>query len=118
VSVDTLLKKSGSASPRRVFRKMLRDMIVAGHLPDYEMQEVPGDLIRFTLQGQVVDAPPPVLSVQALEAARGLMPGADVYALEADWRGVWARSGAPRLRSPDAAFVGWVKKRAGRADSG
>jgi hypothetical protein len=37
VSVDTLLKKSGSASPRRVFRKMLRDMIAAGHLPDYDM---------------------------------------------------------------------------------
>jgi len=35
ISVETLLKKSGSASPRRVFRKMLRDMIEAGHLPDY-----------------------------------------------------------------------------------
>lgn len=29
VSVETLLKKSGSASPRRVFRKMIRDMGVA-----------------------------------------------------------------------------------------
>ena len=29
VSVDTLLKKSGSASPRRVFRAMLREMIRA-----------------------------------------------------------------------------------------
>lgn len=112
VSVDTLLKKSGSASPRRVFRKMLRDMIAAGHLPDYDMFEEPGDLIRFRLRGGVVEAAmPPALSGAALEAARALMPGADVYALEAEWRGVWARTGQARLRNADAAFVGWVKKR-------
>ncbi|TDE34240.1 replication initiator protein A [Antarcticimicrobium sediminis] len=117
VSVETLLKKSGSASPRRVFRRMLRDMIEADHLPDYRMEEQPGDLIRFTPRAQMIEAPaiPPRLSTEALEAARALMPGRDVYALEADWRAVWARSGAPRLRSPDGAFLGWVKKRAGGA---
>lgn len=113
VSVDTLLKKSGSASPRRVFRAMLREMIKAGHLPDYDMTEQPGDLIRFTLQGQMIDGPPPVLSEAAYEAARALMPGVDVYGLEAEWRGVWARTGAPRLRKPDAAFLGWIRKRVG-----
>lgn len=115
VSVDTLLKKSGSASPRRVFRAMLRDMIAAGHLPDYDMTEAPGDLIRFSWQGHLVDAPPPVLKAATLEAVRALMPGADVHALEAEWRGVWARSGAPRLRNGDAAFVGWVRKRRAQA---
>jgi len=59
VSVDTLLKKSGSASPRRVFRKMLRDMIAADHLPDYAMTEEEGDLIRFTLRHAVIEVPPP-----------------------------------------------------------
>jgi len=113
VSVDTLLKKSGSASPRRVFRAMLREMIKAGHLPDYDMAEQDGDLIRFTWQGQVVDVPPPVLKAETLDVARGLMPGVDVHGLEAEWRGMWARSGAPRLRNADAAFVGWVRKRAG-----
>ncbi|MDK3020794.1 replication initiator protein A [Pseudodonghicola flavimaris] len=114
ISVETLLKKSGSASPRRVFRKMLRDMIAAGHLPDYSMEELDGDLIRFAPRDQMVEAParPPRLSARALEQARDMMPGWDVYALEADWRAVWARSGAPKLRSPDAAFLGWVKKRA------
>ena len=115
VSVDTLLKKSGSASPRRVFRKMLRDMIGADTLPDYHMQELPGDLISFSLRGRVLETPPatlPVLSPDALEAARALMPGQDVHALEAQWRGVWVQSGTPRLRSADAAFLGWVKKRA------
>ena len=113
VSVETLLKKSGSASPRRVFRKMVRDMIEADHLPDYHMAEEPGDLIRFRPRAPVVKAAPPVVSEAAREEARRLMPGWDVHALEADWRGVWARTGAQRLRKPDAAFLGWVRKRAG-----
>lgn len=114
VSVTTLLEKSGSASPRRVFRKMLRDMIAADHLPDYAMEEAPGDLVRFTRRDALIaptDAP--VLMPETLEAARALCPGADVHALAADWRRYWARSGRPRLRSADAAFLGFVRARLG-----
>jgi plasmid replication initiation protein len=111
VSVEVLLKKSGSASPRRVFRKMIRDMIKADHLPGYEMSEEEGDLIRFSARDTVLEdglhLPP--LSLEAIEAARALAPGLDIYVLEADWRDYWARSGKPRLRSSDAAFVGFVK---------
>lgn len=115
VSVELLLKKSGSSSPRRVFRRMLRDMIAADHLPDYEMAEEPGDMIRFALRDAMVEGPAaPPLSPRALEQARTLLPGADVYALEADWRGFWAASGRPRLRSADAAFLGFVRARARR----
>lgn len=120
VSVDLLLKKSGSASPRRVFRKMLRDMIAADHLPDYEMVEVPGDKIAFALRGGLVeDAGPglgaalPPLRAETLEEARALAPGWDVYGLEADWRAYWAGSGRPRLRSADKAFLGFVRARIG-----
>ncbi len=120
VSVDTLLKKSGSASPRRVFRKMLRDMIAAGHLPDYEMTEEPGDLIRFSVHDSLLEEVPgaPVLSSDCLEKARLLAPGLDVYMLEAEWRRYWMHSGRPRLRSADAAFLGyvaaWLKREAAR----
>jgi plasmid replication initiation protein len=112
VSVDTLLKKSGSASPRRVFRAMLRQMIQADILPDYHITEEPGDLIRFTQRGLVV-APGegPVLSSAIFEELRATAPGWDIYALEAEWRSYWARSGKPALRSPDKAFAGWVAVR-------
>lgn len=115
VSVEVLLKKSGSASPRRVFRKMIRDMIQNQPLPDYAMEELPGDLIRFSRRKALVEvsAAPPVLALKTLEAARALLPGADVYALEAEWRHIWAASGSPRLHRPEAAFLGWVKKRVG-----
>lgn len=110
VSVEVLLKKSGSASPRRVFRKMLRDMIAADPLPDYEIAEEEGDIIRFSRRVVVEEGPDaPPLSQTALKAARVLAPGWDVYALAADWQAFWVRSGRPRLRSADAAFVGFVK---------
>ena len=90
---------------------MIRDMIAADHLPDYEMSEEGGDLIRFTTRGSVLEDGPqlPPLSGDALEAARALAPGMDVYVMEAEWRDFWVRSGKPRLRSSDAAFVGFVK---------
>ena len=114
ISVDTLLKKSGSASPRRVFRKMIRDMIAADHLPDYAMAEEPGDLIRFTLRDGVVEPALPPLASDTYEAARALMPGADIYALEAEWRAWWASSGRKPVRQPDKAFLGFCAARRAR----
>ncbi|MDH2328641.1 replication initiator protein A [Cereibacter sp. SYSU M97828] len=112
VSVETLQKKSGSASPRRVFRKMIRDMIAADPLPDYQMEEEPGDLIRVFPRRLVLDAGEgPLLTPEVLDAARALAPGWDVHALEADWRSFWAASGRPRLRSVEKAFLGYVRSR-------
>ena len=114
VSVETLLKKSGSASPRRVFRAMLREMIRSDHLPDYSISEEEGDILRFTARRSDTDSDPraPILSEAAHAEARRLLPGSDVYALEADWRAFWVASGRPRLRSADGAFLGFVRKRA------
>jgi len=118
VSVEVLLKKSGSASPRRVFRAMIREMIETNHLPDYEIAEEPGDIIRFSLRDRVIEGPavegPGPLAPETLEAARALVPGLDIYALEAEWVAWWASTGRPRLRSRDAAFLGFVKARAAR----
>ena len=112
VSVDTLLKKSGSGSPRRVFRAMLRETIREGRLPEYDLNEEDGDIIAVRPRAAVVELPErvPQLRTETLDAARALVPGADVYALEADWRAVWVTSGKPRLRSPDKAFLGWLGK--------
>ena len=113
IGLATLLKKSGSASPLRVFRKMIRDMIRANHLPDYEITEEPGDLIRFMRRArQAGPKDLPALLPGTIAAARDLAPDSDIYALEARWRDVWLRSGRTRLHSADAAFLGWLRARA------
>jgi hypothetical protein len=94
---------------------MLCEIIAEDRLPDYRLAEVPGDVLAVAPRAVVIEpGMAPSLSTEALEAARGLMPGADVYALEAEWRGYGVQSGRPRLVSADKAFLGWVRVRAGR----
>lgn len=110
VSVETLCKKSGSGSPRRVFRAMVREIIKRDGLPDYTIVEEEGDIIAFSPKSAVIDpvlAPYP--SPDAMDEAKRMMPGADVHALEAEWRNFWVVSGSKPLRSPDRAFIGWIK---------
>ncbi len=116
ISVETLHKKSGSGSPRRVFRAMLREMIAADPLPDYRLTEEPGDILLVRPRVRNVTGAP-VLSPETLEAARAAAPGWDVHALEAEWKAYWDRSGRPRLRAPERAFLAWVEKRIGPLES-
>lgn len=117
ISLPVLHKKAGSAAPVRVFRAAVRKMIEEAALPDYAMAEEPGDVIRFTRLGVIAEEPAipalPSFGPDVIEAARALAPGADVYALEAEWRGFWASSGRPRLSAPDKAFLGWLRGRSG-----
>ena len=107
VSLETLLKKSGSTSPRRVFRAMVRDIIARDGLPDYRFEEEGGDMLAVTRKDEVVEAGAGVqLRPETLEEARKLVPGADVYALEAEWRATAVLSSG----DPDTAFLRWMHK--------
>jgi len=115
IGLETLLKKTGSTSPRRVFRKMIRDMEAADHLPDYHLALGAGDLVQVTRRSaEVLDGDMPQLSPETYAAARAIAPGRDVYALEADWHRFWLHSGRPVLRAPDRAFLAFVTARMAR----
>lgn len=123
IKLTTLHKKSGSSSPLRVFRKMIRDMVSVNHLPGYVLSLDDKDL--FTVKpikkknynsslsgddGSVTGDLPP-LDESTISRAKTLAPGYDVYALEAEWRAHWIRSGRIRLLSPSGAFIGFIKKK-------
>ena len=113
VGLEVLLKKSGSASPRRVFRKMIRDLVASDHLPDYRIALEEGDLVVVTPRAALIEETRfPVFDAGVYEAVRAAAPGYDPYYLEAEWQAMWVASGRPRLRSPRAALIGFAKKRA------
>lgn len=113
VSMAVLHKKAGSAAPLRVFRANIRKMIVANTLPGYDLEELPGDILRVMRATLIEEIPGqmPVLSPDTLAEARAMAPGADVYALEAEWKSWWADTGRRRLSNADRAFLGWVRAR-------
>ncbi len=117
VSMAVLHKKAGSSAPLRVFRAAIRKIIAADTLPDYELSEAGDDLLRARPRQAVepvATGSGPLLSPEALEEARALVPGADIYALEARWRAFWQGSGRPALADPDRAWLAWLREQGQR----
>jgi plasmid replication initiation protein len=113
IGLETLLKKSGSTSPRRVFRKMIRDMAAENGLPDYTLALDEGDVVRVRARApEAGDGPR--LGPEIHDRVRAVAPGLDPYFLEAEWRRLWLSRGRPRLRSPEAAFLAFARLRAAR----
>lgn len=124
ISLETLLKKSGSQSPMKRFREMVKHIARHDHLPDYRLVfEEESDLVLFiNREGKWMERPLPsdgetlpTLPPEAHEEGRAAAPGYDIYGLEGEWREWWASSGKPRLDNPAAAFVGFCRSRHKRA---
>ena len=106
---------------RRVFRKMIRDMIEEDGLPDYRLALTEADLVLVSARGRLAAATGegmPRLGAEVHERARVAAPGYDPYWLEAEWLRLWQASGRPELRSPEAAFLAFCRSRAARAPLG
>ena len=115
IGLALLHAKAGSDAPVRVFRAAIRKMIAADLLPDYALSEEPGDVIRITRRGLIEAASAaPLFGAETVALVRALAPGWDPYALEAEWQGFWARTGHPRLRAPQKAYLAWVRGRVAR----
>jgi hypothetical protein len=124
ISLETLHKKSGSQSPSKHFRQMVKHIARHDHLPDYRVTfDEESDNVTFFNRESWWDKAPlpsdgetlPALSPEAYEDGRAAAPGYDIYHLEAEWRDFWESTGRPRLADPQAAFVGFCRSRHKRA---
>ena len=118
IGLETLAKKSGSTSPLRVFRKMIREIAAADGLPDYRLELHVGDVVHVSARGALVEEAAgqgPRLEPGIHDRVRAVAPGYDPYWLEAEWRRHWRASGRPPLRRPEAAFLAFARSRAARA---
>jgi plasmid replication initiation protein len=124
ISLEILLKKSGSQSPIKRFREMVKHIARHDHLPDYRVvyDEERDMVVFFNREGKWVERTLPsdgetlpILPPETYEDGRAAAPGYDIYHLEAEWREFWVSSGKPRLADPPAAFVGFCRSRHKRA---
>lgn len=113
VGMATLLNKSGSKSPLKHFRYLVKAIADTNHLPDYTLRLTGNDLVEFTNRETMpmisqpaapIDAP--VLAPDTYALARQVAPGWDVYYLEQEWRAWITKS----PHKPDSAFVGFCRK--------
>lgn len=112
ITLAKLLLKTGSQSPEKRFRQMIRQLVQHDHLPDYHVIfEEADDMVVFTNRGtmapaSISDNRVPLLKSETYELARQAAPGWDVRYLEGEWRD-WI---VEPPRDPDAAFVGFCRK--------
>lgn len=112
VSLEILLKKSGSQSPMKRFRQLIKSLAEHDHLPDYHVYfDDERDMVRFDSRGTVnqIETQPALLLVSglAIDKARQAAPGWCPHMLQQQWRD-WMQGKEPP-RDPDAAFVGFCK---------
>jgi plasmid replication initiation protein len=119
VRLVTLLKKSGSQSPEKRFRQMIRHLVNHGHLPDYSVSfDSDSDMVTFRNRGTMTAALPSSwggrLDPEAYNDAREAAPGWDVYHLEREWRH-WLGANEIEPKHPERHFVKfcltWYDKR-------
>lgn len=112
ISLKHLLMKSGSQSPEKRFRQMIKQLAVHDHLPDYQVFfDDAADMVIFINRGtmaplSLIEGHVPPLKSETYDRARQAAPGWDVRHLESEWRD-WIVE-APR--DVDAAFVGFCRK--------
>jgi hypothetical protein len=120
ISIETLLKKSGSQSSIKRFRQHVKEIALHDHLPDYRLIfDEEADLVQFFNRESWWENTPlpsdgetlPALPEEAYEDGRAAAPGYDIHGLESEWRQWWASSGKPTLNNPAAAFVGFCRSR-------
>lgn len=120
VGLTVLLNKSGSQSPLKRFREMIRGLVAHDHLPDYSVSyEAETDRVTFrnrevSQAGMVIETWEGELPPEAYEDARNVAPGWDVYMLEERWR-IWLGENEIEPKHPSRHFIkfcqSWHEKR-------
>jgi len=116
-SVEILHKKSGSKSPLKHFRYLVKEAVRNDHLPDYMVEFLQEkDQVLFVNRNTMPkDLPSPApasgnsilsrLSPDIGEKARPLVPGWDIYHVKDVFATWWVKLGSPAVERPDAMFL-------------
>lgn len=126
INLALLQKKCGSNSTLKEFRRLVGVIVeqdqAHNHFPDYAIAMQDDDIIfsnrRTPKAKPALPASPagnPLISDDGYSKARKAAPGYDVQALYHQWVAWWHDSGTPELKSPEAAFIAFCRRRHERA---
>ena len=123
IGLQLLLKKTGSQSPEKRFRQMIRHLAKHDHLPDYHVEfDDQRDVVVFKNRGTMkTPANTPALPIwtgslnpEVYAEAKSAAPGWDVYYLEGEWRN-WLADNDIAPNRPEKHFLkfctSWFEKR-------
>ncbi len=131
ISIELLQKKCGSNSTSKEFRRLVKTIVkqdeAHGHFPDYSVT-MTDDAVEFVnrraaktkrrQQARDLFSTEPQIKPDTYASARAAAPGYDIHGLFHEWVSWWRDSGSPALKSPDAAFISFCRKRHERAPIG
>ena len=124
IGLLNLLKKTGSQSPEKRFRQMIKALVETDHLTDYFVSyDVAKDMVTFRNRGtmkkvsfEAEENEPWAgrLKLDVMDDVREVAPGWDPYYLESQWRG-WLGENEIEPKYPERHFVkfakSWFEKR-------
>jgi plasmid replication initiation protein len=115
ITIDNLKKKCGSQSEKKHFKYALNKISKEQTIPDYNIS-VDADMVTVRLKSSpktfsTVKNNDIFLSPEVYQQARNIAPGMDVYALEREWKSWWKQNGMSPITNPEAAFLGFCRKR-------
>jgi plasmid replication initiation protein len=118
IGIIKLQKKVGSNSPAKKFRFFLKQIAQDGNIPQYDITIEDSTVIfskksalpstrqrQFDFDGERFHVAP-----ETFNKARHAAPGYDIQSLYQQWQNFAAKQSEP-LRNPDAAFIGFCKRR-------
>lgn len=114
--IELLHKKSGSKSPLKHFRYLLKEITVNDHLPDYMLELISeNDQVLFINRNTMPKDRPKTdqsselilsrLSTSVYEKARVIAKGWDIYHVASCFSGWWVKIGKPETQNADALFL-------------
>jgi len=116
IGLDKLKKKTGSRSPDKKFKFLLKKIIETNrkdkHFPDYTLALNDNVLVfKNRRKKKQADTPPtPPLAAWAIERAKEAAPRYDIYGLEREWRD-WIKDKPAPEKGYEAAFIGFCKQK-------
>ena len=113
ISIELLLKKTGSQASKKKFRELLLEIVKNDHLPDYQLSFDEGtSKVRFTNRNTMPfdkdKSWDGFISANAFERIATMRLSADKYALEQEFRS-WIGAKNITPKNPDAMFIKFAK---------